>query len=73
MVAIGARSCLASSWRISHFGMKPVSGGRPPRERSSRGVSVVMTGALDQEMASELIFVESFSLKTRNVENVMRK
>lgn len=31
IVAIGVISCLVSSWIMSHFGMKPVNGGRPAR------------------------------------------
>ena len=58
---------------ISHFGMKPVSGGRPPRERRIRGARAVNTGALDQEVARELRFVALFNLNVRNVEEVMMK
>lgn len=53
--------------------MKPVSGGRPPRDRSTRGVREVRIGAFVQEMASALILVDLFSLNTRNVENVITK
>ena len=70
---MGARSCLESSWRISHFGMKPVSGGRPPNERRMRGVNDVSAGAFAQEVASELMFVALFSLKTKKVEKVIIK
>ena len=73
MVAVGARSCLVSSCRISHFGMKPVSGGSPPRERRIRGVREVSIGAFVQEVASALMLVALFSLNTRNVENVITK
>lgn len=68
---MGASSCLVSSWRISHFGIKPVSGGRPPSESRTRGVRVVSAGAFAQEVASILMFVDLFSLNTRNVEDVM--
>ena len=53
--------------------MKPVSGGRPPRESRTSGVSDVSAGAFVQEVASVLIFVALFSLNTRKVENVMMK
>lgn len=33
-MAAGVISCLVSSWIMSHFGMNPVSGGRPARESS---------------------------------------
>lgn len=62
-----ARSCFVNSWRMSHFGMKPVRGGRPPSERSTRGVREVSTGVFAQEVARVLMLVEVFNLKTRNV------
>lgn len=68
---MGARSCLESSWRISHFGIKPERGGRPPRDSRTRGVRAVSAGAFVQEALSMLMLVELFNLNTRNVENVM--
>ena len=53
--------------------MNPVKGGRPPSERSTRGVREVSTGVFAQEMASVLMFVALLSLNTRKVENVMTK
>lgn len=53
--------------------MKPVNGGRPPRERRIRGANDVMTGVLAQETARELTFVALLILNTRNVEKVMTK
>lgn len=47
--------------------MNPVRGGRPPRESRIRGVREVSAGALAQERARELMLVEAFSLKIRNV------
>ncbi len=70
-MAVKARSCLASSWRISHFGIKPESGGRPPRERRRRGVRAVSAGVLAQVVARVLILVALFRWNTRNVEKVM--
>lgn len=64
---------MESSCKISHFGIKPVSGGRPPRERRTRGVRDVSAGAFVHEVASVLMFVALFSLNTRKVENVMMK
>jgi len=72
-VATGARSCLDSSCRISHLGMKPVSGGRPPSERRTRGASAVRAGAFVQEVASALTFVALLSLNTRKVEKVIMR
>jgi len=72
-VAVRARSCFVSSWRMSHFGIKPVSGGRPPSESRTRGVREVRAGAFAQEVARVLMFVESFSLKVRKVEKVITR
>lgn len=73
MVAVVARSCLVSSCKINHFGINPVSGGSPPRDRRTRGVKDVRAGAFAQEVARVLMLVELLSLNTRNVENVMIK
>lgn len=58
---------------MSHFGMKPVRGGRPPSDRRIRGVRAVRAGALAQDVARELMLVALFTLKTRKVENVMTR
>ena len=70
-MAAGARSCLVNSWRISHFGINPVRGGRPPNDRRIRGTRDVRAGAFAQEVASMLMFVALFNLNTRNVDDVM--
>lgn len=70
-MAVGARSCLVSSCRISHFGRKPVRGGRPPRDRRIRGRSIVRAGVLAHDMARELIVVVLLSKNTRKEEEVM--
>lgn len=72
-MAVGASSCLVSSWRISHFGIKPVNGGRPPKDSRMRGVRDVSAGVFVHEMASVLMLVDLFSLNTRNVEEVIMK
>lgn len=53
--------------------MKPVRGGSPPSERSTKGARDVRAGAFAQDVASELMFVALFSLKMRNIENVITK
>lgn len=53
--------------------MKPVRGGKPPSERSTKGVKAVSAGALVEEMASALMFVALLNLNTRKVENVIIK
>lgn len=60
-----------SSCRISHFGIKPVSGGSPPRERSVRVVVIVRRGAFDHFSVRALIFVAEISLSARNVAAVI--
>lgn len=55
------------------MGIKPESGGRPPRERRIKGVIAVRAGAFAHEVAKELIFVDLFILNTMNVEKVMAK
>ena len=72
-VAISARFCLVSSRRINHFGMKPVRGGRPPKDSRIRGVKEVIAGVFAHEVASVLMLVELFILNARNAENVIAK
>lgn len=64
---------MASSCKISHFGMKPVSGGRPPSDRSIRGIRDVRIGALVHDVARELIVVDLFSINTRKAEEVIMR
>lgn len=53
--------------------MKPVKGGRPPKDSKIRGVRQVNAGDLVHEMARELILVDLLSLKVRNVEDVIMR
>lgn len=62
---------MVSSWRISHLGINPVRGGRPPRERRMKGAKRVRTGIFVCEVASALIFVVLLSLKSKKIEEVM--
>ena len=59
-------SLATSSCRISHFGMKPVRGGSPPRDRSVRRMAVVMGADLFHRFVSDLIFVTDAKLSMRN-------
>lgn len=52
--------------------MKPVRGGRPPRERRINGARAVMAGDFAQEILRVLIVVDLLVLKTRNAEAVIR-
>jgi len=71
MVAVRGRSCLANSWRISHFGAKPVRGGRPPSDSRTRGARPARAGVLAHVVASELTLVELDALNVRKAEEVM--
>lgn len=72
-MAIGARSCLVNSWRISHFGKNPVRGGRPPRDKRIRGTEAVRAGILAQEVDKELICVVRINMKEEKSEKVIIK
>lgn len=51
--------------------MKPVRGGRPPKESNTSGASAVRAGSLAQEEASALTLRDLVTLKVRNAEKVM--
>ncbi len=55
-----------SSCKINHFGMKPVRGGSPPKDRSVRRMAVVMGADLFHRLVSDLIFVTDAKLSMRN-------
>ncbi len=61
-----------SSCRISHFGINPVSGGSPPRERRERAAVAVRMGTFDQLVASILIFVAEVILNVRKIAVVIK-
>lgn len=65
------RPCFDNSCRMSHLGMKPVSGGRPPRERRTRAVVIAIVGFFGQVRASVLIFVVIVILKVRKAAEVI--
>lgn len=49
-MAAGVISCLVSSWMISHFGINPVSGGRPARDSSTSIRVAFSTGVFVHEV-----------------------
>jgi len=53
--------------------MKPVRGGRPPRDSRTRGARAVRTGVFVHEIARALMVVALFILKMRNAEKVIVK
>lgn len=64
-------SCFVNSCIINHFGMKPVSGGRPPRESKMRAATVVRVGVFVQASVRVLIFVVIIVLNVRKAAAVM--
>lgn len=72
IVAVGVISCLVSSWIMSHFGKKPVRGGRPASDRSVSMRVVFSMGVL----VHEVINVDSFRVlvvfRVRKIEVVIR-
>lgn len=71
IVAIMGRSCFVSSCKINHFGINPVSGGRPPSDNNTRAVVAVRMGLFDQVVASVLSLVVSNIFRVRNAAEVM--
>lgn len=64
-------SCFVSSCKISHFGIKPERGGRPPRDNNTRAVNAARVGDLVHEVARVLIVRELLAFSARKVEDVM--
>lgn len=64
--------CLVSSWMMSHFGRKPVRGGRPARDRRASRRIAFSAGVF----AHVVIRVDSFStfieFRVRNTAAVIR-
>lgn len=63
--------CFASSCKMSHFGIKPERGGRPPSDNSTRAVSAARVGDLVHEIARVLMVMELLVFSVRNAEDVM--
>lgn len=72
VVAIRGRLWVASSCIISHFGINPVSGGRPPSDNSTRAVVTVRAGLFGHITASVLIFVADKVFRARKAADVMK-
>lgn len=56
---------------ISHLGINPVKGGRPPSDRSNNGISAEMVGVWVARMGSLLIDSVLFWLKIINTGKVI--
>lgn len=65
--AVGARPCLASSFRISSFARKPVSGGRLASDSRRKGNRVVRMGFFAPRANSDFTEVTFLSIKRVNV------
>lgn len=73
ITAVVGSCCFVSSCKISHFGRKPVIGGRPPSERRTRGVAAVSRGALAHDVDKALMFVALLFFKVKNAAVVITK
>lgn len=60
-------SFLVSSLMIAHFGIKPVSGGRPPRDIKMVSIAAVIMGFLFHVCASESAVVLELIISSRNI------
>lgn len=72
IVAVRGRPCFANSCRISHFGINPVRGGRPPSDNSTRAVVAVKIGLFDQTIARVPIFVADETFRVRKAADVIK-
>lgn len=55
------------------MGIKPVRGGRPPRERRVKGTIAVIRGAFTQVVARALIFVALLNLMVKKAAEVITR
>ena len=73
IVAAVVRSCLVSSWMMSHLGRKPVSGGSPARDSRVNMKVAFRVGIF----VHEVIIVDSFRalvlVRVRNTVVVIRE
>lgn len=72
IVAVVGRFCFVSSCKISHFGIKPVKGGRPPSDNIIKMVIAAKIGFFGQVVVRVLIFVAESKIKVRNAADVMK-
>lgn len=70
-MAAGVISCLVSSWMISHFGIKPVNGGRPARDKSTSIRVAFSTGVFVHEVMIMDRLRALILLRARNTADVM--
>lgn len=63
--------CLVSSWRINHFGINPVSGGKPASDIRVSIIIVFIAGNFVHDVITTEIMFVSKVLIMRNVVEVM--
>lgn len=71
-MATSGSSCLVSSCRISHFGINPVKGGSPARDKIESISKAVRVGAFGHAKAKVLIFVAEISFSAINTVEVIK-
>lgn len=70
-MAAGVISCLVSSWIMNHFGIKPVSGGRPARDKSISIRVAFSTGVFVHEVRIIVRLRALILLRAMNTADVM--
>lgn len=70
-VGIMIISFLVSSWMIIHFGVKPESGGRPPRDIINTKMSEVIRGVLFHVCDRDSVVVVELYINSIKVVSVM--
>lgn len=52
---------------MAHLGKKPVSGGKPPRDKRISGIMIRVVGVLFHISEIEFIVVDELNISTRNI------
>lgn len=67
IVAITMLLFFVISWIINHFGINPVSGGRPPNDNIVMKIIMVIRGSLFHVCDREFIVVDELVIRSRKV------
>lgn len=70
-MARAGKFCLVSSCKISHFGINPVSGGRPPNASRASIAVIVAIGVFAHFVDRVLIFVADRVISVKNAVDVI--
>lgn len=65
-------SFFVSSWIIIHFGIKPVSGGRPPKDNRVISIAEIISGVLFHIWDSDRVVVFECCMSIMNIGVVNR-